>query len=266
MKFFDSEKIFEINDNIEIKVYTLENNVKVVEIENFYKYPELVETLARETPLSTTTTIFKSGFPGYRSQLEMANQNKQFFKKLTDILYEPFNLGAILHDDEILVTQNRSVTFNVFTKNVNKTNPIRRHHPHWDLALISALVYLSKDINQGTSICYHNDSKLSHFPSTEGQAILMSQQLNKPVDELMKTVIEWTDTLQNAGYIENEKLTVGNSDQYTENFISSGKYNTFVAFLGSTLHSPIVDYDELKEKNTTRINQVMFLDAAKRRF
>lgn len=267
--FYDPIKTFEVNPNMSIKFDTVEG-VKLIIIDDFYKNPEMVRDLIVSTPVTSNNPAYVSGYSGYRIWSDLAIQNLDIFPILTNIFKEGFNLtDEFLKEDEVIMTKNRCIIGNIFTGTPNVTNNNRRHQPHWDFCLYSALIYFDKKPGNGTALFRHKETNTTYVPTTLSQVKLGARDLGISVEEFDKTSKDNFDKLHAIHLnddVNNEKLVDSDTMEYINIYNTEGKYNQLVAFAGATLHSPIANYEQLKNDDEIRVNQVMFLNPVKRRF
>jgi hypothetical protein len=268
LKFFNPEEVFKLNPEMSINLIKLESGINVIQINDFYLNPELVKELILNTPVASNTPALPSGFAGYRIWSDLTIQDLDIFPTLTAIVKSAIDIpDDIISEEEYLTTKNRSLVANIYTGEPNTTNTHRKHYPHWDVWLYTALIHFTENPGCGTALFKHKKSGLTHVPTIDAQAVLAAMELN--------TTPEAVKELAEANYAEldskmlnesSENYILEESADYEVIYRTEGAYNQLTLFPGSVLHSQIVNYDYLKENNTARINQVMFLNPLKRKF
>ena len=265
IKFFDPEETFELNENMSISKEVTEDGDILLVIDDFYKNPEMVEDLIVNTPFASTTSTYKSAYNSYRIWNDLTIQNKNIFPFLTNVIKEVFNLHGFMKDDEVLIHKNRSLVANIYTSEPNTSNPNRRTYPHWDPAIVSALVYFDNDEKLGTALYKHKPTDVKHIMETDDQYELFSTTHGLSLESIARANESNKEAVKQYQIAENEEMVL-DTDDFEVTYKTKPKYNRLVAFLGSTLHSPMVDYGYLKDENKIRVTQVMFLNKVKKRF
>lgn len=258
INFYDHKKTFELNDAMDISYTDKGNGVRFVEVRNFYKNPQLVRNLALSIPTNTDYSTFKSAYTGYRAAISDA-LNNEHFELLTKLSKEELDLHP---NTELLMTSNREAMFNLYNSTENKTNLLRSWLPHSDPNPVTGLVYLDDYDSTGTGLYKHKESGLHVDIKIEDHFYMASRSLDYGEEEYVKKMenyIEWAKS-SGASY-KDQQIGYGDENFELIHYIES-EFNKLVLFTPCLLHSPIVDYKNLKDN--VRVNQVLFLEHVQR--
>lgn len=264
----DPKKVFELNLDMKVTVEDIPGTPdKLLVIDNFYKNPELVEEIIKGSPASNVDEYNDSAFNGYRITMYSVIQNKIFYNILTNILKNAFDMNAIIDNKTEIVNKDRSFVINIYKEEPLLSNPNRRQYPHWDHTLFSSLLYFYNDPEgkMGTGLFKHKKSGLNHLPYDDNQRRAVCKNYGMTMEELDTMVKENEDAIASLVLTDDELCLTESDDEFELLHKTIPMYNRLCVFLGSTLHSPIVDYDQLKENDMMRVNQVMFLDPMAKR-
>lgn len=250
-KIKDSNKIFELNDSLNIEVKHIEG-FPVVEIKDFYKHPEMIRDLALDTPVSLTNVGSTNAYPGRRGVLHEFNDNMDFKSTIFRILHDKMGLDVMQHD----IHDRRDFAFNIFSKEIDSTNTGRTYKPHMDENTVSALVYLNNESQGGTAIYKHKESGILFCPKDEKQVEWFARNQCSDFLEAENKVTKLKYGINKLKLTEPETFILDGNEEFELMYKSSGDFNTFVAFFGGMYHSPYVNYQNLDEP---RVSQVMFI-------
>ena len=263
IKIYDVDKVFELNPDMKISMqYIGKEKLPLIIIDDFYKNPELVRDLLISSPVPKNTSEFQGGYPGLRVTLDTFITSKKFQQNYSDIL--KFYFGF----DFDLIVDRESFIGNVF----DGSGPASKYNnqtPHVDPAAVASIVYLNTDDEEvgGTSIYRHRESNLPFFPSSDFHFNWWCEHLSrvegKNIDEIKQREAERFEKF--GGSIFKPSKTQKNMHILESNeeweILSTvdAKFNRLAGYIGGTLHSAMIDFDELAKKPYKRINQVLFM-------
>ena len=259
IKYVDVVKAFEPNPDMEVEGFITKNGMPLVQIKNFYKNPDMVRDILINTPVSSTSAFGGGGFAGRRGHMHNFIDSPQFYPILNAKLSEFLSVdwltkpGSLLHG-------NGEFLFNVFDSDENLSNSNAFTLPHSDPGLIASILYLNKEDEEpiGTAVYQVKETGASCIPNTNEQYTWYQKWSGKSIEEIDKEIQTYREIVEsrdiNAGYILDD-----NDEDFEIIFKSTGEYNSLVAYVGCTLHSPLMDYSLFKNKEYKRINQVIFL-------
>jgi hypothetical protein len=145
--------------------------------------------------------------------------------------------------------------------------------PHYDPPVIASIIYLNHDDEEvgGTSVYNHRASDLPFYPVNKFHfewwirqvAKIEKKPLNIIADEQRKKIAKYAplmfaslddDKTKQDGHI------LESNDEWEILATVDSKFNRLAGYIGGTLHSAMIDFDELSQKPYKRINQVLFMD------
>lgn len=255
MRFIDVEEMFELNPDMKIETTTLEDGINVIEIDNFYRNPELILQFADNVPIPKNFESSTIGNPTYYySQIDFFS--KLHMKKISDIATELMNIHpSYCMNGEYLTHKVKELMLHFRPAVID--DDVGYYPPHQDDPLVTALVYLSKNDERGTLMYRHKKSGLTYYPKSMVQteyyhkAIKQNKyshdfQVGQYVEDIMKMLKEdnWNQPV------------LQDNDRWEIIYKTSGKFNSAVIFPSAQLHSPNVEKNCKKE----RIIQTMYLE------
>ena len=259
IKFYDTQKLFELNPDMKIKTIMLEDTFPIVIIDNFYKNPDPIRDLCFNTPISLTTQHFDTGFTGRRGNLMFFNDNKTYYKDITKIILDGLKLKSFIQTE---LANDREFLFNVYDENENTTNASRVCLPHSDTGIAAGICYLNKEEEgelMGTGFYKHKESGISGIPNSELQLDWYCTQNGYDQKWYYEHVNKWRPVIWNPEDFTSS-VVKGNKD-WEMIGQSTGSYNQQIFYVGVMLHSALIDYDKLKKSSYKRLNQMLFLHA-----
>lgn len=266
IKVYDTEKIFELNPDMKIKMsYIGENKLPLMVIDDFYKNPELVRDLLISSPAPSITSSSNGGYPGKRVALQSFTPLK-FQQAYSDILRKYFNFNFHL--------EHVGSTFlgNIFDGS-GPANKINNSTPHADPGAIASIVYLNYDDEEvgGTSVYKHRESELMFMPLSKfhlewwvgRKASLQNRRVSKvreEEDEKFKYYRHKIFAKNSDPKIYRDTHILESNDEWEILATVESKFNRLVGYVGGTLHSAMIDFEKLSKQSHKRINQVIFMN------
>jgi hypothetical protein len=270
IKIYDTEKVFELNPNMQIEIsYISKNKLPLMIIDDFYKNPELVRELLINSPVPSITSSSNGGFPGKRVNL-CSFMPQKFQHEYSDILRRYFKLDFHLEHAE------NAFLGNVFDAS-GSSDKFNNSTPHMDPAVIASIVYLNYDEEKvgGTSIYEHRASGLNFMPASrfhfewisQRKAKLENRTISEVKEEFDKKFNQYRDEMFAKPSDSKEKRDthiLKSNNEWEILATVESKFNRLAGYIGGTLHSAMIDFDELSKKPYKRINQVIFMDQQRR--
>lgn len=258
IKYVDVVKAFEPNPDMEVEYFMTKNDIPLVQIKNFYKNPDMVRDILIHTPVSSTSAFGGGGFAGRRGHMHNFIDSPEFYPMLNRMLTPHFNTQWMTKKDQIL-HNNGEFLFNVFDSDENLSNENAFTLPHSDPGLIASILYLNKDDEEpvGTAVYQVKKTKASCIPTNDEQFQWYHKYSGKSVEKINEEVQTYRDIVDSRK--KNGKYILDEDEDFEIIFKSEGCYNSLIAYIGCTLHAPLMDYEFFKNKNYKRINQVIFL-------
>ena len=270
IKYYDVEKIFKLNPKMDIKIqYLGKNKIPILIIKDFYKNPELVRELVIQSPVPQITSSNYGGYPGKRICLSNFITSNNFWHKYSDILRKYFKLSFHLEGME------QAFIANIFDQDGPATYKRNNLKPHADNQVIASVIYLNYDDEpvSGTYVFRHKECDLEFFPYSDFHfdwytrhiASVHKRRLSDVIKEYKEKFSKCHDKIfidyNNPDILKINKHVMKSDKEWEVLGGVKSKFNTLVAYIGGVLHSPMIDYEELKTKPYKRINQVMFMEA-----
>lgn len=262
IKYYDTQKIFELNPRINIFEIMIEDTYPVVIMEDVYAHPDLVKEVCINTPVAESSLhkcIHLYNNPSRKATLDGFIDDDNYFRTLSSVLTQKLkmNIGGLEIGNE------NTFEFNVWDSDViNESNINGSTEPHTDNSLFTSMLYLNdeKDGQIGTGLYRHISSGVCFFPDHP-------EHLNWICEIEQKSEAEYVNILQenNIKELANKKTAfedyvLEGNDEWELLYQSSGKYNSMLTFVPGMFHAPMMDYNILEKNNFNRITQVIFWD------
>jgi hypothetical protein len=258
---YDIDRIFALNPDMKISLQHLgKYELPLLIIDDFYKEPELVREVLIHTPVPKITSSRHNKYPGHRVSMRGFINSDRFQNELSDILKKYFQLPFDLENE------NREFLCNIF----DGSGPAKENYnflPHYDPPIVAVLVYLNyaSEVVGGTSVYRHRASNLPFYPTSKFQfdwwfkrvAAVEKRTLWEIVQEHRYKVEHYTDSMFAK---ESSDFILESNEEWDIVATVEAKFNRMAAYLGATIHSPMIDYDELAASEYKRINQVLFMN------
>jgi hypothetical protein len=257
---YDPDDVFALNPDMKITMSRVsEYELPLMIIDEFYQNPELVREVLINAPVPAKTAALHHSFPGQRVSLSGFINSQRFQRTYSALLQKQFHL-----DFEM---ENRRYEFigNIFD---GSSDGHMKHSgiPHTDNSHIASVVYLNYDDEKvgGTSIYQHRASKLPFFPNLDFHFKWWVEHLarltHKPVGlvkmEEQKRFDRYADAILRPA---DGSFTLESNDEWEILATVEAKFNRLAGYIGATLHTAMIDYEFLKDKPYSRINQVLFM-------
>jgi len=267
INFFDSEKIFELNPDMKVRIFNITDNHPVVLIDDVYKNPDMVREVALNTPVPLNTF-----FSARRGQLYNFFDNRTGAETLSKILIEGLKLDTCLPEGMIL-DNGKLFAFNVFEPKDFPYPPKKYVPPHSDGSIIASYVYLNKDDETpiGTGLYQHIPSGLIVYPQHDVHYEWVCQQDNVSPEEYIEKIVKYNKTSSSENknsdgtpphYSRGENSYTGeDTGEWKLLYESSGTYNQLFSHVAGTFHSPLIKNIQFGSANYNRINQVIFWES-----
>ena len=261
IKYVDVSKAFELNEDMEVEnIIVGDSQIPLVSIKNVYKYPEKVREILINTPVSYTSSVEANGFAGRRGCIHNFIDSPNFYRLLNEKLSRHLRTYTVSTPGKLL-TGNGEFLFNVFDSDENTANENAFTIPHADPGLIACILYLNTPEEEpnpvGTAVYQMKKTKTSIVPTNEKQFAWYMNFSEKSVDEINLETATYREIASNRP--NDGKYVLEENEDFEILYKSSGEYNSLVAYVGCTLHSPLINYELFKNKDYKRINQVIFL-------
>jgi len=264
IKIFDVDKVFELNEDMKITMnYIGDDKLPLIIIDDFYKNPHLVRELLISSPVPKKTSSSQSGYPGLRVNLDSFITSKSFMQSYSDIL--KFYFGF---DRDLMVDREQFVG-NVFDGS-GPAHKLNNQTPHIDPGVIASVVYLNTDDEKvgGTSVYKHRESNISFFPAGEYHFEWWCSHISKLKERDLDTVIKkeqerfkrYEESLFKSSDSSKNMHILKSNDEWEILATVEAKFNRLAGYIGGTLHSAMIDFEELSKRPYKRINQVLFME------
>jgi hypothetical protein len=271
IKIFDVDEVFALNPDMKISMsYIGEYQLPLIIIDDFYKNPQSVRDVLISTPVPRATSQAHGGYPGLRVAINGFINSPSFQKGYSDILKREFKVGIDMEN------RNNEFLGNVF----DGSGPAKKFNssvPHYDPPIIASIIYLNLDSEEvgGTSVYRHRASNLPFYPANKFHFEWWIRQVakveKKPLDVVAKEqdakIKRFGPTMfATPGDLVKQNCHILESNDEWEILATvDSKFNRLAGYIGGTLHSAMIDFDELALKPYKRINQVLFMDPAQPR-
>lgn len=155
--------IFEVNKRLTVTLLEIGNEKnRLLEVENFFKYPDRVRNFLNEIPIQSATDLSntKSVFPGYQVEL------KYFLSDLNAFLNKAYKLF------DYNMSQNSTLKFTYQCIDGNELNKNVSNFPHVDPVLLASNIFLNYDneIGEDSGTAFyrnkHSSNEYMHFKSS----------------------------------------------------------------------------------------------------
>lgn len=253
MKIVDTKKIFELNEEMDIKKIYHNNIVIGLEINNFYKNPDLIVSLTQNLciPLDYQDP---SNYPSFRST-QTYFLNNDYYRDLSKVIFQ--NLGvdkSFCKNNEFFADVSRSLIFNyndrklisnTAQKNIDNK---RKLMPHTDIGFVNIMTYLTKTdklTNMGTVLYKERNSNEFYLNSNENDVMLKNKIWN--IDNVEMKFVDQHYNYLNSG---------DNQIVFDKIYTSKGNYNSCLMFFSRIFHHPEFDISDMEE----RLIQIDFLE------
>ena len=266
IKIFDVEEVFELNPDMKIEMmYLGENKLPLIIIDDFYKNPQRVREVLIQAPVPNFTSSAYGGYPGKRISLGKFIP-EQFQHEYSELLKKQFQLNFDL------AIQDSTFLGNVFD-GAGAASKVNNSTPHSDPSAIASIVYLNLDDEEvgGTSVYRHRESGLDFFPFSPfhfewwvaRKASIENRRISRVKEEEQKRFDDYKSKIFSSKDDSKEKRDthiLESNDEWEIMATVESKFNRLAGYIGGTLHSAMIDFEELSKKPYRRINQVMFMD------
>lgn len=269
MKVVDTYELFKINPKHKASVTELGNGLKVVELEDFYLYPEKIEEYARGLTVCEKKQLEHSGFPDLRFE-QNAFFPKKYFKEISNIIETHMpGVESCAVSGQHLAAPNDNVVFNYTPANTDPEDVNRvSYFPHIDPILITGVVPFTKT-NKGTSFFRHRHTNCIYVIDDHPQSATSNSACKKYYYRVLKNIRDQhhhemseyvklgMGSLQPDGQpIPNEPILDDSSPHFELLYTTSGKYNSACFFPGGMPHSSACERPAKEE----RIVQLLTLE------
>lgn len=245
LNIVDQYDVFAINDDIPVSELILENGLRVLKLENFYKYPEKVKEFAGTIPLPKYNQNTNSVKNGYMTEALFIIPKDTVYKKIHDVIREYYGPEDEVYTNTEFTYDRCAARFNLYD---NSTTEDHKDYPHVDPYDFGALIYLNEDNYGGTAILRHKASGMSSVPVNESQSRVCKEHVD-PV--ISKQILESFKKENSVGLDYN---TYEDIHEFT------GEFNSVLIFNPSMLHCSKIDFKKIILDNETRVVQVMFIN------